>query len=242
MCRLRAVRSATHPSHSSSVSLLDRVSQKIACSPQAGLPLIAGFRTRETKRLLPWRSGSENPTWAVEEVTAVGLKEGIVTPRLQVRPPTEADRVRFTELFCDDAFMVFSGKLTEEAAHRRFDHMLAICEVVPFAKQPILERASGVVVGYTGVDYFTFEDEARLEWGYRLVPESRGMGYATEASQALLARAAETYSGELVAMIDPNNHASERVCRKLGFAFLKRTSVEGDVRNLYTLVIGGTAQ
>ena len=98
------------------------------------------------------------------------------------------------------------------------------------------------MVGYTGVDYFTFEDEARLEWGYRLVPESRGMGYATEASQALLARAAETYSGELVAMIDPNNHASERVCRKLGFAFLKRTSVEGDVRNLYTLVIGGTAQ
>ncbi len=47
--------------------------------------------------------------------------------------------------------------------------MLAMCDVVPFAKQPILERASGLVVGYTGVDYFTFEGEERLEWGYRLV-------------------------------------------------------------------------
>ncbi len=169
----------------------------------------------------------------------MSLEKTLVTSRLEVRPPGELDRARFVELFGNDDFMIFSGPaLTEEAAHRRFDHMLAMCEVVPFAKQPIVERASGLVVGYTGVDHFTFEGEERLEWGYRLVPESRGLGYATESSQALLARAHETFSGELLAMIDPANHASQNVCRKLGFSFLKQAIVEGDVTNFYSLVIG----
>ena len=81
-----------------------------------------------------------------------------------------------------------------------------------------------------------------MEWGYRLVPESRGFGYATEASQALLARARETFSGELLAIIDPANHASQNVCRKLGFVFRKQALVDGDVANLYTLAIGDTGR
>ena len=173
----------------------------------------------------------------------MGYKKTLVTSRLEVRPPTEADRARFTELFCNDAFMIFSSRaLTEEAANRRFDHMLAMCQIIPFSKQPIIERSSAVVIGYTGVDYFTFEGEERLEWGYRLVPESRGLGYATEASKALLARARETFSGELLAIIDPTNRASQNVGRKLGFPFMKPASLDGDIRNLYALVIGGTGR
>ena len=177
-----------------------------------------------------------------EEVDTLSLQKTLVTSRLEVRPPRELDRARFIELFCNDDFMIFSGQArTEETAHGRFDHMLAMCEVVSFAKQPIVERASGLVVGYTGVDYFIFEGEERLEWGYRLVPESRGLGYATEASRALLVRARETFSGELLAIIDPANHDSQNVCRKLGFVFLKQAPVDsGDIANLYTLAIGDT--
>ncbi len=173
----------------------------------------------------------------------MSLEKTLVTSRLEVRPPCELDRARLVELFCNDDFMKFSGQaLTEAAAHGRFDHMLAMCEVVPFAKQPIVERASGLVVGYAGADYFTFEGDERLEWGYRLVPESRGLGYATEASHALLSRARETFSGELLAVIDPANHASQNVCRKLGFAFLKQAPLDGDIANFYTLAIGDTGR
>jgi len=64
-----------------------------------------------------------------------GFKKTFVTTRLEVRPPREADRVRFTGLFCNDAFMIFSSHaLTEEAANRRLDHMLAMCEIIPFSK------------------------------------------------------------------------------------------------------------
>jgi RimJ/RimL family protein N-acetyltransferase len=73
--------------------------------------------------------------------------------------------------------------LSADEANRRFDHMVAMCKTVAFAKQPVVERATGAVVGYTGVDWFDFDGAARLEWGYRLVPACRGLGYATEASQ-----------------------------------------------------------
>lgn len=164
------------------------------------------------------------------------------TGRLLVRPPVEADRDRFVELFCDEAFMVFAGVLTEAQAQERFDHMVAVCREVPFGKQPVIERSSGTIVGYTGVDHIDLEGKSWLEWGYRLVPACRGLGYATEAARALLATASETtvsrtYGGELLAIIAPENLPSQNVCRKLGFTFWKQAPVYGDLRNLYTLAV-----
>nr|WP_281352331.1 GNAT family N-acetyltransferase [Phytoactinopolyspora alkaliphila] len=154
-----------------------------------------------------------------------------------VRLPREADRNRFVDLFCNEDFMVFyPGVLTTEEAQDRFDHMVAVCQAVSFGKQPVVELSSGRVVGYTGVDYIDFEGKTWLEWGYRLVPECRGLGYATEASEALLAKAHQTYAGELLAIIAPENLASQNVCHKLGFTFWKQAPVQGDIRNLYTFL------
>jgi RimJ/RimL family protein N-acetyltransferase len=168
--------------------------------------------------------------------------DAVTTARLLVRPPQEADRDRFVELFCDEAFMVFyPGVLTEQEARDRFDHMVAVCQAIPFGKQPVVELSSQRVVGYTGVDFIDLEGRTWLEWGYRLVPECRGIGYATEASKALLARARQAHAGELLAIIAPENLASQNVCRKLGFTFWKQAPVQGDIRNLYTLPIGEPA-
>jgi RimJ/RimL family protein N-acetyltransferase len=159
-----------------------------------------------------------------------------LTPRLEVRRPTEQDRPRFVELFCDDAFMVFSGgPLAADQAHARFDRMLARSAELSFAKQPIVERASGVVVGYTGVDRIEFDGGRWLEWGYRLVPAARGNGYATEASLALLEVARNDYAGELLGIIDPVNKPSQNVMRKLGFEYWTQAPVDGDLCNLYRL-------
>jgi RimJ/RimL family protein N-acetyltransferase len=166
-------------------------------------------------------------------------RDVVTTARLLVRPPREADRDRFVELLCDEDFMVFyPAVLTEEEAQDRFDHMVAVCQAVPFGKQPVIELSSGLIVGYTGVDYIDLEGATWLEWGYRLVPECRGLGYATEASQALLAKAHRSYASELLAIIAPDNLASQNVCRKLGFTFWKQAPVEGDIRNLYTRAVG----
>jgi RimJ/RimL family protein N-acetyltransferase len=162
----------------------------------------------------------------------------VLTSRLEVRLPRESDRARFVELFCDDDFMVFSsGVLTTDAAHDRFDEMLIRGAELPFAKQPVIERSTGMIVGYAGVNWFDFEGRRRLEFGYRLVPEARGRGHATEAGRAVIARAAQTFRGEILAMIDPTNHPSQNVAGKLGFAFWKPANVDGWLVNMYRLWI-----
>jgi RimJ/RimL family protein N-acetyltransferase len=169
--------------------------------------------------------------------------DALTTARLLVRPPREADRSRFIELFCDADFMVYyPGRLTREQASDRFDHMLAVCTTLSFGKQPVIELSSGTIVGYTGVDYIDFEGSTWLEWGYRLARAGRGRGYATEASRALLSRARQTRPGELLAIIAPENLASQNVGRKLGFTFWKQAPVEGDLRNLYHLPPGEAAE
>ena len=156
--------------------------------------------------------------------------------RVVVRHVVEADRPRFVAFFRDEDFMVYSpGALSAEDAHERFDRMLARCAEVSFAKQAIVEVSSGLVIGYTGVDWIDLDGHRRLEWGYRLVPAARGRGYATEASQALMTRAAADYRGELLAIIHPDNRPSQNVCRKLGFQWWKAGPVYGELRNIYRL-------
>ena len=116
--------------------------------------------------------------------------------------------------------------------------MVANAAEFTFAKQPVIERSSGLIVGYAGVDRFDLGDEQWLEFAYRLVPEARGKGYGTEASRAVLATAAETFRGEILAIIDPVNKASQGVARKLWFQFWKQAIVDECVRNLYRLQIG----
>jgi RimJ/RimL family protein N-acetyltransferase len=88
------------------------------------------------------------------------------------------------------------------------------------------------------VNSFEFEGQRHLEYGYRLIREARGRGYATEASRALLAVAEETFSGEILAIIDPRNTPSQNVAHKLGFVFWKQAVVDGFVDNLYRLEVG----
>lgn len=151
------------------------------------------------------------------------------TARLEIRRPEERDRQRLVELFTTDTFMIYSlsGALDEAGANRRFDRMLAIADELPFCKQPVIERATGTLIGYVGADFVDWRGERRLEWGYRLAEEARGSGYATEASVALRDRARETHDGEaILGLIDPTNHRSRNVLRKLGFTYVERTLFE----------------
>lgn len=158
----------------------------------------------------------------------------MLTERLEVRPTVEHDRDRFVALFCDPEFMVFSaGVHDRDSAHARFDAMLQCSAELPFAKQPVIERATDTIVGYSGVASFDFEGARRLEFGYRLVPAARGRGYATEAGLAVLGLAVETFRGELLAMVDPTNRPSRNVITKLGFEFWKQAEVDGYLDNLY---------
>jgi len=146
----------------------------------------------------------------------------IETDRLIVRHPVEDDRARFVELFTNEAFTVYSGVHDVASANSRFDHMLHMVSVVPYAKQPLVKRVSGTIIGYTGVDVVNFDGVDRLEWGWRLADEARGQGLATEAVSALLKFADESDNGEMLCLIDPDNRTSQRLAKKVGFRWLRR--------------------
>lgn len=163
----------------------------------------------------------------------------MLTDRLEIRDLVEADRGRFVELFGDEEFMVFSGGVLEPpAAHARFDHMLELAGELPFAKRPIVERSTGMIVGYTGVDRFQFEGATELEFGWRLVPSARGRGYATEAARAMMAVLDREFTGTVLAMIDPTNTASKAVARRLGFEFWKLAIVDGYTDEIHRHEVG----
>jgi RimJ/RimL family protein N-acetyltransferase len=152
------------------------------------------------------------------------------TGRLLIRPAVESDRSRFVELFTDAAFTVFSshGVHDLESANARFDQMLAMADAVPYAKQPVIERATGTIVGYTGVGAVVLDGLNRLEWGWRFVPESRGRGYATEATTALLSAADRHDDGEVLCIVAADNHPSRRVADKVGFQWWRRSNWADD--------------
>lgn len=139
------------------------------------------------------------------------------TDRLILRRPEEADRARFIELFTDASFTVFGEGHDVASANARFDRMVALAAAVPYGKQPVIEKATGTIVGYTGVGIVAFEGVERLEWGWRFVSEARGKGYATEATVALLEVASATDDGEMLCIIDVENQPSRRVADKVGF-------------------------
>ncbi|MEM9564353.1 MAG: GNAT family N-acetyltransferase [Actinomycetota bacterium] len=147
----------------------------------------------------------------------------VETERLILRPAIEADRSRMVELFTDPAFTVYSDETHDLAsANARFDRFVALAGAIPYAKQPVIEKASGRILGYTGVGTVVFDGVNRLEWGWRLDASARGKGYATEATAALLTVADGVADGEMLCLIDPENAPSRRVADKVGFRWWQR--------------------
>ena len=150
------------------------------------------------------------------------------TDRLLLRRPVEADRSRFVELFTDEEFMVFGARLNAESANAWFDDMIEMSGLVEYAKQPVVERASRTILGYTGVGVVSFDGADCLEWGWRLVDSARGKGLATEAVTALLSLADDVDDGKMLCFIEPDNAPSRRVADKVGFDWWKRADWNGD--------------
>ncbi|WP_293905237.1 GNAT family N-acetyltransferase [Phenylobacterium sp.] len=83
---------------------------------------------------------------------------------------------------------------------------------------PLFRRDTGAPVGCCGLQP---RDPAAgvLELGYHLRREAWGQGYATEAGRAVIAWAAARGVPALFAGHHPQNHASGRTLRKLGFTY-----------------------
>ena len=93
----------------------------------------------------------------------------------------------------------------------------------------ILHDAEGRFVGDCGLTWQVIDDEEHLELGYHVVPDRQGEGLATEAATACCDLAGARGIDHLVAIIGPDNLASQRVAAHVGMTRQRGTMLKSGV-------------
>lgn len=153
------------------------------------------------------------------------------TERLDLRHVHMLDHAAMCAIFGDAEVMRYgAGAQTSEWVH----DWLATCldqyyRQWGFGPYAVVERQSRQVIGYCGLFFFPdINGQPEVEIGYRLARAAWGHGYASEAARAVRDFAFQTLClKRLIAMIDPDNHASIRVAEKLGMTYECDVSFEG---------------
>ena len=151
----------------------------------------------------------------------------IETERLILRPLEAVDEEIFIGFFTDPDFMQYSraGASNETAARTNFLQRLNRSSE-KFNKLAVVDRCTGKLIGYCGVEHCELEGKAELELGYRLTSESRGRGYATEAARAVLDYYLEQGMTNIIAFTAHGNNPSQAVLKKLGFKAIKNSEID----------------
>jgi ribosomal-protein-alanine N-acetyltransferase len=113
----------------------------------------------------------------------------------------------------------------------------------PYAERydlwPVIEKETGQPVGNCGLLDKEVEGKLEIELVYVLASSAWGKGYATEMGQALKRYAFEEMGiGRLIALIEPENAASERVALRLGMRLEQEIHRPGGARKLYAVERG----
>lgn len=162
------------------------------------------------------------------------------TARLQIRPLLAEDIPALVALWTDPAVMEHLGGPRDPLRLREiFGEELAQSEPSRYTLWPVVERATGTVVGECGLLEKEVGGRAEIEIVYVFARTSWGRGYATEAAAALRDAAGRAGIRRLIALIDPLHPASAAVARRIGMR-LERQVVrpDGAVRQVYALDLG----
>jgi RimJ/RimL family protein N-acetyltransferase len=96
-----------------------------------------------------------------------------------------------------------------------------------YGRMAVIEKASGRLVGFSGLKYVAELDEVDI--GYRFLPDCWGKGYATENARAVMEQGAREHGiHRVVGTVHPDNPASGRVLEKLGLRFKRVLEPDDD--------------
>ncbi len=160
------------------------------------------------------------------------------TERLILRLQRAADIDTLINLWSDPAVTHYLG------GPRERDWLRTEFEEVgrnPAAEQydlwPVIEKDSSQLVGNCGLLDKDIAGKTEIELIYVFAAGAWGNGYATEIGRALIQHAFEALELErLIALIEPENAASERVAQKVGMRFDREVIRPGGARRkLYVI-------
>jgi len=165
------------------------------------------------------------------------MKPVLLTSRLKLIPFSQADQELLHRTFTDPFVREFlwDDKVIPEAQTREIlkqndnhfqnDH---------WGLWKITQKTDEAYLGFTGLWYFFEEDQPQLLYG--LLPNATSLGYATEASQAIIHYAFQELGfSYLIASCDPPNNASQKVIERLGMHFVEERTEQDILIAFYRL-------
>jgi RimJ/RimL family protein N-acetyltransferase len=136
-----------------------------------------------------------------------------------------------TELWGDPAVMALidsCGKLTEAQVHEKLCAEIERERPRGVQYWALFDHRNGDFVGCGGLRPWVYtRSEADFEVGFHLVKRCWGKGFGTEAAQGALEYAWEKLQlSKVYAGHHPDNRASEKILKKLGFEFIENVFYE----------------
>ncbi len=140
------------------------------------------------------------------------------TERLILRAPSEADFEAEAEFFASDASKFVGGPLRPDETWRSIAMLLGHWELRGYGFWGVEEKDTGTYVGHVGLWFPHGWPEPEIGW--TLMNNATGKGYATEAALAARTHAYDILGWDTaISLIDPDNHASKAVAKRLGAEF-----------------------
>ena len=209
----------------------------VVCNPAGPGFSNPAFQDDLVVEVRPWCPGEapeDKPWWQVTLPT-------LQTARLTLRPFIEADEAALASMYAKPEMMRYFQPNPERVVRRAAKEARGFCQrwtwggqegrLVPFA---VVERASGLLVGGTGV---CIHEDLKVPALTMFVDSAVwGLGYAAEAVAAALNFSFEKHDfGEVAATVMAENAASHRVMQKLGFEVAGAREQWGRDMTLYRL-------
>ena len=147
------------------------------------------------------------------------------TERLVARSWQIEDLPLAMELWGDPAVTVLidsRGKLTEVQVHQKLCAEIERERAIGVQYWALFDHCDGDFVGCGGLRPWVYTPSADFEVGFHLVKRCWGRGFGTEAAQGALDYAWEKLQlSKVYAGHHPDNRASEKILKKLGFEFIE---------------------
>lgn len=156
-------------------------------------------------------------------------KKQLETDRLFFSNWTEKDKDLAEKLWGDEKvthFIAKDGQLSKRQVLQRLALEIESQKDFGFQYWPLFLKETEEFVGCCGLHAYDLENRI-AELGFHLVPSAWGKGFAEEAARGVINYAAtQTDLTALFAGHHPENQASEKLLKKLGFQFQSKNYYE----------------
>ena len=152
--------------------------------------------------------------------------------RLVYRKLSEADIPLWTEFFIDNNLLHFLGldlsKSHLELATGWITRQFQRYEEEGLGHLAVIEKATGKLIGMTGIIPRELEGNSYFEIAYSFIPSYWGKGFASEASQQMKRFGLENkVANQFISIIDLENFAPQAVARKNNMEIIFNSNYEG---------------